>query len=165
MKGGKVNRRLVDCHICKPHFLMEADLLPGFPGAAVPDGLEMSGSAYTTSSNSSELRPSSVNREPRQARWKLGRAFWLMTLIHAAAISADMYTTESLCSRCSEANPIFGRHPSVGRVVGISAPFFVLSTWADYRVKRKSNGRWWLAIPIVGAALHGAAAIHNTLLN
>lgn len=95
------------------------------------------------------------------------RKFWVVMGALAAAKTTDAITTERfLCTKNSyETNPIFGRHPSVGRFAGINAAYFSGEVGLAYGLKRFGRNHWWakawMIEPVFQAADHIFWAAHN----
>ena len=97
--------------------------------------------------------------EPLPVRHRTAdRKFWLSTGLSGALTVADVKNSLDALNRpgTSEANPIFGRHPSPGRYYAVMVPIFAANAYMSYRYKREDEAladagiqghkyvKWWL---------------------
>ena len=101
------------------------------------------------------VRVEAARRPPQLNR----RVFLTGAISLAAAKAADAITTRQLLNNGGvELNSIYGRHPSVGRQVGVNLGFYAAQTTAFYFTERSRSrwvrwaGRTWLTGVVVNHA-------------
>ncbi len=105
--------------------------------------------------------------EIRPAGRAVTRGFWLATGAMVATMVLDVESTRYALRRgLQEGNPLYGNHPSVGRLYGIGMGLTGVAIAGAYYLKSRPNkhgfrDRWWLAPVIVHNAEHGLLALHN----
>jgi len=110
---------------------------------------------------------------------EVGRTARNMTTFHdkAAALEewgnlgvtlADFIVSENVLRRdpaVQEVNPIFGRHPSMGRYIAIGTPFGMYGAVVTQYLHEQTDGtdkHYWTYLPAgVDGAIHGAAIAWN----
>jgi hypothetical protein len=96
------------------------------------------------------------------------RKFCVATGLIGAAMIADAKTHFSVARRCpigcEESNPVLGKHPSTGRVVGFGSLLFGAEVSLMYVAKKHAGEGVWLTIPAIAVPLHTAAAWRNSTL-
>lgn len=116
-------------------------------------------------------KPGLFLREPKPAvQHRLDRHIFITGIsLLAAAKTADAITTRQVLDRGGwETNPIFGRHPSIARQVGINAGSFAVQSVAFYFTERnhhrwiRTAGRVWFGVLVVN---HAKIAACNSGLN
>ena len=102
-------------------------------------------------------------------RWSRDKLFVSTMLFSAAAHGIDGFTTADMIGPNSRTCPeeiwtpwMYGKHPSPGRVAGVVAVEFGMSTGASYLLRKARAPRWLWMAPMVGqSAIHMRGAIHN----
>ncbi len=79
----------------------------------------------------------------------INRNFWLSTGLSLALTIADVENSRLALSRVgtSEANPLFGSHPSRGRYYAVTLPIFAANAYMSYRWKREDAALAYSGIP------------------
>jgi hypothetical protein len=109
--------------------------------------------------------------EHNRTLWQAMRNPMLLTggIINLAATVADIEGTEACihAHTCTEANPMFGKHPGRASFYGVGMPLsFVNYLWAAH-LKKEGKGNWafglmWVATTVhIYEAAQGFAAGHN----
>lgn len=81
---------------------------------------------------------------------------WAWTASTIAHV-ADLATSLNSGSGCEETNPILGKHPSTGALVGLK----VVAIGFEYWLQSRPYENTWM-FSAVSAAIHGAVAVSNT---
>jgi hypothetical protein len=90
--------------------------------------------------------------------------FLLLAEMASAATVLDVVTTSRCTSygACQEVNPLFGSHPSPGRLYGISFSLLAGQLCASAWLRREMpRTRLWMIPPLIATAGHGLAAALN----
>ena len=86
-----------------------------------------------------------------------------MILIVLAAEGADVKTTRDAFARgCVEANPLFGRNPSIGRIVALKIPATVTIAWGGAKLHKSGHKKAAIGLMAGAATATAAAAFQNT---
>ncbi len=140
--------------------------LPNAPGAS-SNGPNAAAGASDHIASRVAFVPSPVDSNTSQARRILDRQFALLQMFSAAALVTDVETTVHLAQQpnSAELNPLYGRHPTRGRLYGIAVPLDALSFYMSYHYKKIEPKRsLWKVGPGISIAVHTAAAINNIIL-
>lgn len=90
--------------------------------------------------------------------------FWKWSGVSAALDFVDIALTAHCVSgaTCRELNPLFGAHPSVGRLVGVSLPLLGAQLASTYYLKKYGN-KHWKAGSKAAIATHAIGALTGIL--
>ncbi|MBZ5569472.1 MAG: hypothetical protein LAN64_16690 [Acidobacteriia bacterium] len=97
----------------------------------------------------------------------VNKSFLALTLANAAATAADCVSTNHLIQagpQFHEQSPLMGAHPSPRRVGLVCGVTFGGLTLLSFETKKLRRDKLWMALPIVGIAVHGIAFAHNRSL-
>lgn len=131
---------------------------------------EQSTAQFPATSRNKEFSLPTFSIEPRGDRkWTtFDRHFIVLNALSTLALAADLRTTiHGLNSNPNlrELNPLFGTHPSVGRLLGVAIPIHCFATYEIYRAKRYGPRRGvWKVGPRVSIVAHSLAALNNLVV-
>jgi hypothetical protein len=108
--------------------------------------------------------------KPQLTKLVADKKFWVAMGVLAASDAADSVTTRQALDRGAyEYNPLYGTHPSNGRLITVSCAYLVGEVVLAYELKRFSRkhrwARWmWLVEPSWQTVQHVRVASHNEAL-